>query len=101
MNATAANVFRTALTPHLRSRWPVVYSTERTERMNQSAAVAQHFDRRRKTKKGGSALARIIWNRAANPPLYVSQSLEIAHWQLRSALHKIKAKSNLGQPIKS
>jgi hypothetical protein len=40
--------------------------------------------------------ARIIWDKKRNPTPYVSESLGIERWQLRQAIHKIKARSNLG-----
>jgi hypothetical protein len=40
-------------------------------------------------------LGRIIWYQSGNPTKYVSQALGIERWQLRDALHKIKAKSGL------
>jgi hypothetical protein len=41
-------------------------------------------------------VARIIWNHPANPTDYVSTTLGIERWQLRNAIHKIKARSGLG-----
>ncbi len=38
----------------------------------------------------------IIWDRAGNPTQYVSDALNIQRFQLRAALHKIKARSDLG-----
>jgi len=38
----------------------------------------------------------IIWNRKRNPTKFVSEKLGIERWQLRAAIHKIKARSNLG-----
>jgi hypothetical protein len=40
-------------------------------------------------------LNRVLWDRAQNPTRHVSESLGIERWQLRQALHKIKARSNL------
>ena len=39
---------------------------------------------------------RIIWDRSGNPTRYVSDTLCVARWQLREALHLIKRRSNLG-----
>jgi hypothetical protein len=39
---------------------------------------------------------RVIWDRAGNPTVYVSDKLHIIRVQLRVALHKIKGYSNLG-----
>jgi hypothetical protein len=41
-------------------------------------------------------VSRIIWDQSANPTRYVSDELGIERWQLRDALHKIKARSDLG-----
>jgi hypothetical protein len=41
-------------------------------------------------------VSRIIWDRAGNPPHYVSDRLGITREQFRKALHMIKAKSALG-----
>ena len=41
-------------------------------------------------------MSRIIWDRAGNPTQYVSDALGIQRFQLRIALHKIKARSDLG-----
>jgi hypothetical protein len=41
-------------------------------------------------------VSRIIWDRSDNPTRYVSDTLGIAHWQLRGALHQIKRRANLG-----
>jgi hypothetical protein len=41
-------------------------------------------------------VASIIWNKARKPTRYVSDQLGIERWQLRAAIHKIKAVSNLG-----
>ena len=41
-------------------------------------------------------MGRIIWDRAGRPTRYVSDALGIERWQLGVALHKIKARSNLG-----
>ena len=40
--------------------------------------------------------ARVIWDKRGTPTRHVSDVLKIARWQLRQALHKIKAVSNLG-----
>jgi len=39
---------------------------------------------------------KVIWNKIGNPTRYVSDQLRIQRWQLREAIHKIKARSNLG-----
>jgi hypothetical protein len=41
-------------------------------------------------------VSRIIWDRSGNPTEYGSNALGITRAQLRGALHKIKAYSNLG-----
>ena len=41
-------------------------------------------------------VARIIWDRRRNPTSYVSDQLGIERWQVRQAVHKIKARSDLG-----
>lgn len=41
-------------------------------------------------------MSRIIWDQSANPTRYVSDELGIERWQLRDALHKIKARSDRG-----
>ena len=41
-------------------------------------------------------MSRIIWDQSANPTRYVNDELGIERWQLRDALHKIKARSDLG-----
>jgi hypothetical protein len=38
---------------------------------------------------------RIIWNKARNPTRHVSDALGIERWQLRRAIHLIKARNNL------
>jgi hypothetical protein len=38
----------------------------------------------------------VIWDKTRNPTKYVSDALGIARWLLRAAIHKIKARSNLG-----
>ena len=38
----------------------------------------------------------IICNKQGNPTEYVSDRLGIERWQLRAAIHKIKARNNLG-----
>jgi hypothetical protein len=40
--------------------------------------------------------ADVIWVQRGNPPKYVSDQLGIERWQLREAIHKIKASSNIG-----
>jgi hypothetical protein len=42
------------------------------------------------------ALPTIIWDRLRNPTRHASNALGIERWQLRSAIHKIKAANNLG-----
>jgi hypothetical protein len=44
----------------------------------------------------GNVLANVIWDKHASPTNYVSRTLGIEHWKLRAAIHKIKAKANLG-----
>ena len=39
---------------------------------------------------------RVIWNRRRNPTKHVSDTLGIARWELRKAIHNIKIRSNLG-----
>jgi hypothetical protein len=41
-------------------------------------------------------LAKVIWNKGTKPDPYVSKTLGIAQWELRAAIHKIKAKAGLG-----
>jgi hypothetical protein len=43
-----------------------------------------------------SASPRVIWDRRRNPTKHVSDVLRIARWQLRAAIHRIKARNNLG-----
>jgi len=38
----------------------------------------------------------VIWDKRGNPTRHVSNALGITRWQLRVAIHKIKARSNLG-----
>jgi hypothetical protein len=40
-------------------------------------------------------LGRVIWDKSENPTKYVSDELKIKRWQLREAIHKIKASSDL------
>lgn len=40
-------------------------------------------------------MSRIVWDRTGNPTAYVSDALKITRWELRSALHTIKARSDL------
>ena len=42
------------------------------------------------------SVARKIWSQSGNPTKDVSDSLRIERWQLREAIHKIKARNNLG-----
>jgi hypothetical protein len=42
------------------------------------------------------ALPKIIWDKTRNPTRHVSDALKIERWQLRLAIHKIKAVNNLG-----
>ncbi len=37
----------------------------------------------------------LIWDKSGTPTRHVSDVLKIARWQLRQAIHKIKAVSNL------
>lgn len=39
--------------------------------------------------------ARVIWDKKRNPTRYVSDALGIERWQLRKAIHQIKARNNL------
>ena len=41
-------------------------------------------------------VARVIWDRAGNPTRFVSDALGVERWQLREALHTIKARGGLG-----
>lgn len=41
-------------------------------------------------------MARVIWDKVGNPTDYVSDCLGIQRWQLREAIYKIKASSNVG-----
>jgi hypothetical protein len=41
-------------------------------------------------------MARIIWDRSDNPTRRVSNSLRIERWQLKEAIHRIKASRGLG-----
>lgn len=43
-----------------------------------------------------SQIARLIWDKRRNPTKGVSDQLRIERWQLREAIHKIKAANNLG-----
>src|SRR5437764_4932681 len=44
-----------------------------------------------------SQMARLIWDKLSrNPTRAVSDRLRIERWQLRAAIHKIKAANNLG-----
>jgi hypothetical protein len=47
-------------------------------------------------RRGQPKLARVIWESSANPTDYVSEQLGIERWELREAIHKIKASSDLG-----
>jgi hypothetical protein len=38
----------------------------------------------------------VIWDKRRNPTKHVSDALGIDRWQLRAAIHKIKARNNLG-----
>jgi hypothetical protein len=40
-------------------------------------------------------MARVIWNQRGNRPKYVSDRLNIQHWQLGEAIPEIKAAGNL------
>ncbi|HXQ52961.1 MAG TPA: hypothetical protein VN802_17860 [Stellaceae bacterium] len=48
----------------------------------------------KKNRPGSSP--NVIWDKRRNPTKHVSDRLGIERWQLREALHKIKARSNLG-----
>jgi hypothetical protein len=41
-------------------------------------------------------LSEVIWNKIRNPTKYVSDKLRIERWELRAAIHQIKARSALG-----
>jgi hypothetical protein len=41
-------------------------------------------------------LAKVIWSKGTNPDPYVSQTLGITEWELRAAIHKLKAQAGLG-----
>ena len=41
-------------------------------------------------------MPRVIWDKSRNPTRHVSDALGIERWQLGAAIHKIKAKNNLG-----
>jgi hypothetical protein len=43
-----------------------------------------------------TAAPRVIWDKRRNPTKHVSDVLGIQRWQLRAAIHTIKARSNLG-----
>jgi hypothetical protein len=53
------------------------------------------MNQRRKSYPGGG-VARKIWSQSGNPPKWVSDSLGIERWQLREAIHKIKASNGMG-----
>jgi hypothetical protein len=38
----------------------------------------------------------VIWDRRDNPTRHVSDAIGIERWELRQAIHKIKARNNLG-----
>jgi hypothetical protein len=40
-------------------------------------------------------MAHILWDRSGNPTRYVSESLGVEEWELRSAIHTIKRRSGL------
>jgi hypothetical protein len=40
-------------------------------------------------------LPRLIWDRPDNPTSYVSDQLGIERWQLRKAIHKIRAAADI------
>ena len=40
-------------------------------------------------------MARVLWNQAGNPALYVSRTLGVEEWQLRHAIHAVKRRSGL------
>jgi len=42
-----------------------------------------------------AGMARILWDRSANPAPYVSRQLGIEEWQLRNAIHRIKGRGGL------
>ena len=39
---------------------------------------------------------RVIWDKRGNPTRHVSDILRIERWELRQAIHEIKARNNLG-----
>ena len=41
-------------------------------------------------------MARVLWDKAANPAPYVSRALGVEQWQLRQAIHAVKRRSGLG-----
>jgi len=43
-----------------------------------------------------SSSPRVIWDKRRNPTKHVSDVLRIARWQLRAAIHRLKARGNLG-----
>jgi hypothetical protein len=40
-----------------------------------------------------AVVAHVLWDKSENPTKYVSDQLGIERWQLREAIHKIKASS--------
>ena len=44
----------------------------------------------------GRLVSGVIWDKGRNPTRHVSDSLGIERWQLRKAIHKIKARANVG-----
>jgi hypothetical protein len=47
-------------------------------------------------KNHAVALPKIIWDKIRNPTRHASDALGIERWQIRVAIHKIKAANNLG-----
>jgi hypothetical protein len=70
------------------------YSSLRSSATPPSSAA--DFSERRVAIAG----SRVIWDKSRNPTKHVSDALEIERWQLRQAIHKIKARANLGSTDK-
>ena len=41
-------------------------------------------------------MAKVLWDKKRSPTDHVSDQLGLRRWQLRKAMHTIKARSNLG-----
>jgi hypothetical protein len=78
--------------------WPGESASERATA--DDATNVRHWDSewrvRHEKSQGVLLMSRTIWDRSGNPTRYVSNSLGIARWQLREALHQIKRRANLG-----